>query len=219
MLLIGLGALWIAGCSSIPFQDVELVSLEGVDAEAVREGFAQALPAEFLIVNTVTFHFKRRVFSAIGYTDVDASRRTFTVVGLHPAGGFKLFEVSGDSDEAECTFAVEELSRWGDLAQAVAEDTRRMYFDRVPAPDAEIFKEKYRIRFRQRAADGELEYVFAGVDGILVDKRYYEKGSRIWSVSYYEYRREDGKLYPTGIILEHHKRHYRLVVRLREIRS
>ena len=56
-------------------------------------------------------------------------------------------------------------------------------------------------------------------DGVLVEKRYYENGRKIWTVSYYEYRRENGKLYPDGIILEHHEYGYRLVVRLREIRS
>jgi hypothetical protein len=140
-------------------------------------------------------------------------------VALHPAGGLKLFEVLGDANDAECTFALEEFSRWGDLAQAVAEDTRRMYFDRIPAPDAEVSREKYRILFTQQVAGGELEYVFAGAERTLVGKRYYEKGSKIWSVSYYEYRRRNGKLYPAGIVFEDHARRYRLVVRLRDIRS
>ena len=88
-----------------------------------------------------------------------------------------------------------------------------------PVRMATISKERYRILFRQQAEDGEIEYVFGGADGVLVEKRYYEEGRRIWSVSYHEYRRESGKLYPAGIILENHQRRYRLVVRLREIRS
>jgi len=218
LLLIGLTVLGMAGCGTLPFREVELVPLGDVEPETVRGEFAQALPAQFLIVNSVAFHFKGRVFSAIGYTDVDTSTGKFTVVGLHPAGGLKLFEVSGNSEDAECSFALEEFGRWGDLAEAVAEDTRRMYFDRVPAPDAEVSREKYRILFRQRAAEGELEYVFAGAGPTLVEKRYYAQGARLWSASYYEYRREGGKLYPRGIILRDHARGYRLVLRLREIR-
>ena len=72
---------------------------------------------------------------------------------------------------------------------------------------------------RQRAGEGVIEFVFAGSEGVLVEKRYIEGGGRIWSVSYYEYRRKNGKLYPDGIILDHHRYGYRLVVRLREIRS
>ena len=219
LVLFGLGVFWVFACTTVPFQEVSLVSVEQVNPNAMREQFAVALPERFLIINTVTFEFKGQAFSAIGYTEVDASRKTFTVVGLHPAGGLKLFELSGDSEDAKCTFALEEFTRWGDFSLVVAEDTRRMYFDRIPGPDAKISKEKYRILFRQRAGDGDIEYVFGGADGVLVEKRYYEGGSRIWSVSYYDYRREMGKLYPAGIILEDHRRRYRLVVRLREIRS
>ncbi len=141
---------------------MDLVSLEEVDPETVRESFAVALPAAFRVVNTVTFEFKGRAFSAIGYTQVDTSSETFTVVGLHPAGGVKLFEISGDSENAESSFALEDFAIHGDIARVVGDDTRRMYFDRVPASDATVSKEQYRILFRQRAGDGEIEFVFAG---------------------------------------------------------
>jgi hypothetical protein len=94
-----------------------------------------------------------------------------------------------------------------------------MYFDRLPGSDATVSQERYRIVFRQQAGDGEVEFVFAGIEGALVEKHYCERGRKIWSVAYYEYRRENGKLYPNGIILNHHQYGYRLLVRLREIRS
>lgn len=217
--LVGLGVSCIFGCSTVPFSEIALVSVDGVDPQVVREQFLLELPVKFRIVNTVSFQFRGKTFSAIGYTEVDTSTKTFTVVGLHPAGGFKLFELSGDSEDVECTFALEELTRRGDFAQAVGDDTRRIYFDRVPARDAKVSKGKYRIFFRQQTVDGEMEYVFAGIDGVLVEKRYYENGSKVWSASYYEYRRENGRLYPSGIILEHHEYRYQLVVRLKEIWS
>jgi hypothetical protein len=217
--LVGLGALLVAGCTTVPFQEAELVSVEDVDAEELREEFARALPISFRIVNTVTFEFKRKAFAAIGYTDVDISKKTFTVVGLHPAGGLKLLELSGDADGVECKFAHESFSRWGDFSRLIADDTRGIYFNRVPSPDAKISKGKYRIQFRQRAGDGEIEHVFAGSEAVLVEKCYYENGKKIWTASYYEYRRENGKLYPAGILFKHHEYGYRLVVRLKEIRS
>ena len=218
LVLFGLGILSAVGCSGVPFREMDRVSLEGVDPEAVRERFALALPTAFRIVNTVTFELKGRGFAAIGYTEVDTSRETFTVVGLHPAVGVKLFEISGDSEDAESRFAIEAFAIRGDIARVVGDDTRRMYFDRIPASDATVSQERYRILFRQQAGDGELEFVFAGDEGGLVEKHYYENGSKVWSVSYYEYRRDNGKLYPDGIILDHHEYRYRLVVRLREIR-
>ena len=217
--LFGLAVLTVVACSGVPFREPDLVPLEGVDPERVREDFAVALPVAFRVVNTVTFEFKGRAFAAIGYTDVDTSRRTFTVVGLHPAGAVKLFEVSGDSETARSSFALEEFSARGDLAGAIGDDTRRIYFDRLPSPDARASTDRTRIFFRQDEGGGELEYVFAGSEGLLVEKRYYENGRKRWTASYYEYRRKDGKLYPDGIILEHHEYGYRLVLRLREIKS
>ena len=217
--LLGIGILGVLGCSSVPFRETELVSLEAVDPQAVREKFALALPAAFRIVNSVTFEFKGRAFAAIGYTQVDTSRETFTVIGLHPAAGVKLFEISGDAQSADSSFALEAFASRGDIAGAIGDDTRRMYFERLPAAEARVSKERDRILFRQRAGEGELEFVFAGRDGVLIRKRYYENGSKIWSVSYYEYRLEEGKLFPDGIVLDHHEYGYRLLVRLREIRS
>jgi hypothetical protein len=217
--LLGVGILGALGCSSVPFRETALVSLEAADPQAVREKFALALPATFQIVNSVTFEFKGRAFAAIGYTQVDTSRETFTVIGLHPAAGVKLFEISGDTQNADSSFALEAFASRGDIAGAIGGDTRRMYFERLPAAEASVSKERDRILFRQREGEGELEFVFAGSDGVLIRKRYYENGSKIWSVSYYEYRLEDGKLYPDGIVLDHHEYGYRLVVRLREIRS
>jgi hypothetical protein len=219
LVLFGIGILSAVGCSGVPFRQVDLVSLEGVDPEAMRERFALALPAAFGIVNTVSFEFKGRAFAAIGYTQVDTTEETFTVVGLHPAAGVKLFQISGNKETARSSFALEAFEVHGDVARAVGGDTRRMYFERLPAADATVSRERYRILFRQQAGDGEIEFVFAGGEGLLVEKRYYENGSRVWSVSYYEYRRHNGKLFPEGIILDHHAYGYRLVVRLREIRS
>jgi hypothetical protein len=218
--LVGLGVLGVVACSSVPFRETALVPLGDVEPDAMRAQFAMALPDSFRVVNTVTFLFGGKAFAAIGYTDIDTSDGTFTVVGLHPAGAVKLFEVSGSREATDSTFALEEFAVQGDLALAVGDDTRRIYFDRLPSPDAKISRERHRILFRQEEGeDGEMEYVFAGSGGVLIEKGYYRNGSKIWTVSYYEYRWEEGKLYPEGIVLDHHEYGYRLVVRLREIRS
>jgi hypothetical protein len=218
-MLVSIAVSCIVGCQSPPFLEVERVPLSGVDPEQLRLRFASALPERFRVVSSVSFHYFGRAFSALGLTDVDAAKKTFTIVGLHPAGGVKLFELTGDAVDVEVVFIHEEFTRRGDFARVVAADMRRMYFDRVPAPSAKSSRGRRQIVFRQWAGDGELEYVFAGANGVLVKKRYYEGDTKIWSVSYYEYRRRDGKLHPIGIVLEHHEHGYRLVVRLKEILS
>jgi hypothetical protein len=219
---IAFGLLWLFGllsCRTAPFEQVPLVSVEDFDPAEIRDRFARQIPVNFRIINTVSFRFRGHSAVVIGYTEVDTTRRTFTVVGLLPAGGGKLFELSGDSEAVEQTFAGEEFTQRREFAQVVGEDTRRMYFDRIPGPAAKISKEGSRILFREQFQAGEIEHAFAGDRPVLVEKRYYEDGRNIWSASYYEYVEKAGKLYPSGIILEHHDHRYRLIVRLKEIRS
>ncbi len=103
----------------------------------------------------------------------------------------------------------------------VGEDIRRIYFDLLPPPgdpvqpDAQVTKRRYEVVFRQ----GELEYVFAGTGGYLVQKSCYNGFRLLWRVSYYEYQEKDGKIYPRGIILDNRKYGYRLIADLKEIQD
>ena len=218
LLLSGLIALCSTGCGSIPFKKVQYVSVNAVQPAAIREQFASTLSQKFQVINTIVFQYKRHKFSAIGYTDIDALQKLFTIVCLNHAG-IKLFELVGNDNSFECKFALEGASFPDNFARAVADDIRRIYFDSIPDPEAKIYKKKKKIVFRQPAGTGVMEYIFAGADNLLVEKRYYKGRRKIWSVFYYEYRRKDGKLYPAGIILRHHKYHYQLTVRLKEIRT
>lgn len=217
-LLVAGSIVLCSGCSSIPFKKVQYASVNAVQPAAIREQFASILPQKFQVINTIVFQYKRRKFSAIGYTDVDTLRKLFTVVCLNHAG-IKLFELAGNNNSFECKFAFEGASFPGNFARAVADDIRRIYFDCIPDPEAEIYKKRNKIVFRQPAENGVMEYTFAGADNLLVEKRYYKGWRKIWSVFYYEYRRKNGKLYPSGIMLRHHKYNYQLTVRLKEIQT
>jgi len=220
--LVALGVLGILGCTSratVPFEKIPRASVADVQPEEILAEFAAALPVKFRVLNTVTFDFKGRALAAIGYTDVDSARDRFTVVGLHPAGVVKLFEVCGSGENVESAFAIDELARRGDVGRSIGEATRRMYFDRIPNATARMRRETGRLVFTQRAGDGRIKYSFGGPGGVLAEKRYYERGREVWRVSYHEYRSHKGKLYPGGIVLTNQKYGYRVVVRLREIMS
>lgn len=210
--------LLVSGCARIPFQPVSYLPVKDLNPQAVREQFARLIPDKFQLISTIVFQYGQYVFSSIGYTDIDSQKNTFTVAGVNPLG-VKLFELAGDSQGVECRFALEEFTRHGNFAQAVADDIRRIYFDRLPSPRARVRKKKCRIVFRQPGAEGTLEYVFAGADNLLIEKNCYQENNRLWSISYYEYRQKDGKFHPTGIILRNHQHHYQLTLRLKEIRS
>ena len=218
ILLLSIVALGCAGCGSIPFQQEQPVNMALVDPSSVRENFAASLPSEFQLVSSIVFKYRFRSMSAIGLIDADIARDRFTVACINQMG-VKLFEVAVNGDEFQCNFAIEQLTEKGDLPRAVADDIKRIYFDRVPGPDVEIQKKKHEIIFKQPVEAGRLEYVFAGDDNMLVEKRRFEGRRIIWTVSYYEYFMENGKLHPAGIILNHHEHNYRLIAKAIEVRS
>ena len=204
--------------SSVPFKKIDLVSVNNVDPESVRELFAKSIPLKFRVVNSIVFKYKHRAFSSLGYTDIDLIKKTFKVAGINPMG-FKLFELTGDNQSVDCVFAVQEFKKHSNFANTVGDDIRKIYFDRIPLPEAEVRKKKNKIIFIQQSKTDRIEYVFAGTENVLIEKRFYNQKSLIWSVYYFEYKKENNMLYPGGIILEHHKYKYQLVLRLMEIRS
>ena len=216
----GLYILCLTCCASIPFQKTALVPVELFDPTDVRQQFAGSLPSEFKLVTTIEFMYKgHSIPSAIGYIDADIKNKSFTVVGINPIGGCTLFELSMEKDRVDCRFAIEEFTRYGDFANAVADNIKKAYFDCIPAADANVVKKKQTIIFKQQEVSGTMEYTFAGVDKVLIEKNYYENSRKVWSVFYYEYQKLNEKLYPAGIIIKHYQYKYNLVVRLLEIRA
>jgi hypothetical protein len=215
--LVFLLMLAAAGCGSMPFPETVLVPIGPGDPRNL-ERFQRSMPERFQLLNTVVFEYNWRKFSGIGYVDIDTRNKLFKVVCLNPMG-VKLFELSGDQNSTTSHYAIAAFARYGDIAAAVSNDIRRIYFDLAPSPEARIWKRKYRISFFQPCGPGDMEYVFAGAGGDLVEKNYYEDGGIVWQASYYEYREQNGKRFPQGIIFLHYRHGYRLIVKVKEIKA
>jgi len=206
----------VAGCSAVPFRKTTLVALENADARAIVERFKARMPDSFQLLNTVVFEYNGRKFSAIGSVYISKADRVFKVAGMNPMG-VKLFELSGDRSSVTTHYAIADFSKYGDIAFVVSNDIRRIYFDLVPGPEASTGKRKYKLIFRQSSGPGSLEYIFAGAGGDLIEKNYYEDSGLMWRISYYEYRDQDGKRWPQGIVLLNYQYGYRLTIRQKEL--
>ena len=155
-------------------------------------------------------------FPRIGSVYISRADRVFKVAGMNPMG-VKLFELSGDRSGMTTHYAIADFSKYGDIAIVVGNDIRRIYFDLVPGPEASIGKRKYKLIFRKSSGPGYLEYIFAGTGGDLIEKNYYEDNGLAWRISYYEYRDQDGKRWPQGIVLLNYQYGYRLTIRQKEL--
>ena len=206
------------GCNSIPFKNIDYVALDDVNPDTLRAEFKASLAQKLEVINSIVFEYKWQSFAALGYTQLDLENNTFQVSCMNPVG-IKLFELTGSRDEIKPVFVLKELLQRGDLPRAVGEDIRRIYFDLTPSEQASVKKEKYRIIFSQPSGQGQLKYVFAGTSHWLIEKHYYEKNRNLWSVFYYDYLINQGRVYPSALILKHHRFGYNLTIRLKEVRK
>ena len=206
----------VAGCVRVPFQETRLVVLDSEYPRNVVEHFQKSIPASFQLLTTVVFEYNSRKFSGIGTVQINRPDGVFKVAGMNPMG-VKLFELSGDPHSVTSRYSIADFSRYGDIATAVGNDIRRIYFDLVPGPEASVWKRKYKLIFRQPSGPGFLEYVFAGTGGDLIEKNYYEEGGIVWRASYYEYRDQDGNRWPQGIVFIQYQYGYRLTIRQKEL--
>jgi hypothetical protein len=208
----------VSGCTHVPFRETERVSFENADPAAVLEQFRANSPETFQLLNSVVFEYSWNTFMGIGYIDVNRQNGLFKVVCLNPLG-VQLFDLSGDRDSIVTHSAMPALTQYGDLPTAVGTDIRRIYFDLVPSGQTRIWKSEYKVNFWQPSGAGVMEYEFAGKGQQLVEKVYYENDEIIWRISYYEYREQNGKQYPQGIIMINYKYGYQLTIRQKELYS
>jgi hypothetical protein len=206
----------VSSCSQAPFQSAPLAPLDAADPDMAVKRFSAAIPDTFQLLNTIVFNYHGKQFSGIGYIGVQQKEQAFTVVCMNQMG-VKLFEISGKRDAISANFVIDEFKKKGNVAAAVGNDIRHIYFDLVPSPDAVMQKRRYEISFREPSGQGVMEFVFAGEMCALVKKTYYEDGSPVYRISYYEYQYDKGRLYPGGIVLENFKYGYSLIARLKEI--
>lgn len=214
--VVALAILLVAACVRVPFQETSLVPLGSEDPRNTVERFQNSMPASFQLLTSVVFEYNSRTFSSLGTVQIHMEDGSFRVAGMNPMG-VKLFELSGDRRSVTTQYAIPEFTRRGDIGTAVGDDIRRIYFDLVPAPAASVWKQKYKLIFRQPSGAGILEYIFAGTGGDLIEKNFYDEGGIAWRVLYYEYHDQDGTRWPRGIVFLHYQYGYRLTIRQKEL--
>lgn len=205
----------VAGCASVPFQETALVPLGAADPRAIVERFRNGNPERYQMLNTIVFDFHSFTFGGIGYVEIDAASKFYKVACMNYLG-VKLFEVSGDRNGIRSQSAIGLLAEKGDIARVVGDDIMRIYFDLVPGTDARSWKRCNKLFFREVSGAGRVEYVFAGEQGDLIEKNYYEDDGIAWKASYYEYREQSGKRWPQGIVFINYQYGYQLTVRQKE---
>ena len=210
------GCMTLAGCFSPPFAPVELVPVGDVDPAAVRDAFARRLAPRYESEDTVVLRVFWKKVAMLGYTRVDREVGTFETIALNHLG-VPIFRVGGDTKGDYLRFALPEIKEYPQFSEGVASDIRRIAFDLVPGDTAEAEVRSDRVIFRESRDGGVMEYVFAGCDLLLIQKRFTTGWFTDWTVDFYEYRNADGFVYPRGVVFYNGDEKYRLIIETRDM--
>jgi hypothetical protein len=214
-------ALILAGCAGFyPGKEVVPETVRMEEKKALRS-FAEELPGIFTLVSTVVFKYNFFTFSALGVTRINEPDKEFDVTAMTPVG-VKLLELSSRNGSLTGFFAMPELAARGDISRAVSENIERIYFSRVPPEGTPAGRRGRFIVFSVPSGAEVTEYFFGKEkeDTVLLYKRFLSAGKRVWDVSYSGYFRDkQGKVHPRNIMFTHHAYSYRLLLRVKELRS
>lgn len=212
-----LPGLLVAACESIPFEPIPAADMRGREPRAVLDAFGRATADDVRQLNTVVFEMWWKTFAAIGYLDVRRAEGRFSLACIAPSGPTLFRIVSGDG-AVDLSTSLDELRGRAGAAEAIARDIRRAYLDLVPPDGARAEWGREAIVFSVEEHGERREYVFAGPDAVLAEKRGYECSRLRWRVAYFEYGRVGTQLVPAGIVLWNYEVGYRLVIRVKDHR-
>jgi len=206
-------------CASAPFEKVDFRPVSHLDTNMVCENFKKMIPDTFEVMESAVNIYKGHEITCLSYTHVSEKEELIEVLGFSPLG-MKLMQVQASGTGMEYSFNIPQVEKRVDkhiLAEAIAEDIRRIYFERVPPLNVDVSKGKDRIFFEQKKGDGRIEWVFGGPGNRLYKKHYFEGKREVWSVRYFEYKVKGAYIYPCKIYLEDHDHKRQLVLRLKEV--
>jgi hypothetical protein len=210
---------FLSACAKTPFEKVDFKSVAHLEPNRVRENFEKLLPSSFEVIESAVYIYKGLQIAVISYTRVNEKEDSVEIIGFNPLG-LKLVQVQASGAQVKYSFNIPQIKKRVDektLAEAIAEDIRRIYFGRVPPANAYAHKEKGKIVVEQKKEEDKIEWVFGGPGNRLYQKHYFRGKREAWSVRYFEYKVNAEYLYPCKILFENYDNKYKLVLRLKEV--
>lgn len=218
LIIAAAAMLALPGCAKDPFTRPPLPKLTDANPQIVRNRFAATIAPKFTSDDTVVIKAPfRDEIAVLGVLQVDRSAGTFELLGLSHLG-VQIFHVAGDAKSVTIRSAIPQLMENKRVLEAIAQDTRQMYFDLVPITRSKGTNNDKTVELREKTEQGTLVYIYGGQPAVLLEKRLDAGLGTTWRVRYYDYATNGKTMYPRGVVMENGQFHYRIVVKNREMK-
>lgn len=210
-LFLGALLLLVNACTTVPFVPTELTPTVPRSAAALSDGLWSSGSGSLMIRQSALFEFEGMRVPIAGVMKLDRAAKVARLVGMNDMG-VKFYDISVDATSSQAHFIIPELARYPGFAEAVAVSVRRIFLAPEPAPDdtLECTPTNYLLT-RKNSDGGTTRFIFGGADSQLLEKQY-RGPTGSWLVRYYQYNRQQGHLFPGGIVLDDDRAGYRLTL-------
>lgn len=208
-----LGALLLLmnACATVPFAPTELTPTVPRSAAALSDGLWSSGSGSLMIRQSALFEFGGMRVPIAGIMKLDRSAKVARLVGMNDMG-VKLYDISVDAASSQANFIIPDLASYPGFAEAVATSVRRIFLYPEPAAGDTLERTKTNYLLTRKDSDGgRTRFVFGGADSQLLKKQY-RGPAGAWLVRYYQYNRQQGRLFPGGIVLDDDRAGYRLTL-------
>lgn len=203
--------LLVSACATVQFAPTELIPTVPRSAASLSGGQWSAGTGSILIRQSALFEFDGMRVPVAGIMKLDRTAKIARLVGMNDMG-VKLYDISVDAVSSQAHFVLPDLARYPGFAEAVAVSVRRIYLSHEPAPKDTLERTRTSyILTREIGNEGSIRFTFGGADAQLLEKTF-RGPAESWRVRYYQYQRQQGQIFPGGIILDDDRAGYRLTL-------
>lgn len=208
---LGTLLLLVNACATVPFAPTELTPTVPRSAAALSDGLWSSGSGSLMIRQSALFEFGGMRVPIAGVMKLDRTAKVVRLVGMNDMG-VKLYDISVDAASSQANFIIPDLASYPGFAEAVATSVRRIFLYPEPASDDTLERTKANYLLTRKDSDGgTTRFVFGGADSQLLEKQY-RGPAGAWLVRYYQYNRQQGQLFPGGIVLDDDRAGYRLTL-------
>lgn len=209
--LLGALLLLVSACATVPFARTELTPTVPSSAAALSGALWSSGTGSLMIRQSALFELEGMRVPITGVMKLDLSAKSARLVGMNDMG-VKLYDISVDAASSQAHFIITDLARYPGFAEAVAVSVRRIFLAPSPAPGdtLELTPTSYLLS-RENGAGGTVSFTLGGADAQLLEKSC-RGAAESWRVRYYQYQRQQGHLFPGGIVLDDERAGYRLTL-------
>lgn len=210
-LLAGIILLMLTACTTVPFATTELTPTLPRSAAELTAGLWNSGTANLLIRQSALFELEGMKIPIAGIMKLELKTKVARLVGMNDMG-VKFYDISVDRDSSQANFIIPNLASYPGFAEAVALSVRRIFLDPEPLPgDALLRRDNSYLITREIGTKGTIYFTIGGEKLQLLEKTY-RGDAESWRVRYYQYQRNQGQLFPGGIVLDDDLAKYRLTL-------